>query len=180
MNAQDQKEFDAMLKSNQKFDGLFCEFIARVKFPIQRWGAVGIDPLTPKDLKDGKPSRIMAVTTKRDEDKQARLLELTALMRQAERYERELSRFFPEKRRWHWQEVFYNEALGGTGAVTQRQGGGRTVDPDSELRKSYLIWKQSGYNPKVKRQLQDQSGYDADTFSRTMRRLKSQDRTKTL
>ncbi len=132
MNQQDQKELDEKLKSSPKFNGLYEEFITKVEFAIQQSGIpIASEPLRLHEIEEGKPAKVIMIVRKgrNPSEEQAKIRAFQVL---ADSWARRLSGFFPARSRWHWQEVFHNQALGGTGTASQRQTGGRRPGSMSE------------------------------------------------
>lgn len=127
MNKQEIEEINELRKAPE-FQALEIELV-QLQFYVQRELVVTTkSPIMAHELKEGKPMELVCVVNP-GQDRQKVAVKIEAVRRQAEHLAREMSRYFPEHRRWHWQEVFLRQVFGAN-RVVQRQRGGRSVETD--------------------------------------------------
>lgn len=139
LNKNDRQEFGKRIK-DPEFLALIDD-LAILTFSISRLMPTTAHIPLAHELADGKQAALIALVRKGQDAKDI-ARNLAALGKEADSLARKLSAFFPEHRRWHWQEVFKTMAFGGSSAVEQRQGGGRPVGAINRTDKLLELAKQ--------------------------------------
>ena len=114
MNAQDSAELKRLLH-NPAFHEEFSRFIRLVltdRPPV----AVGAF-MSARAMRNGTTNQEAITIVNPGQDAAEVLHRISAYWAEARRHAERLARFFPEARRWHWQQVFVNMAMGGSGDV---------------------------------------------------------------
>ena len=115
----DKREFDKRYELPD-FEALFFE-LSTLHFRRYRDVTLGIAPLSRRNIKKGQPP-MMVVTGKPGQAPDLVLARANAFLCEIDELAKRLVAFFPERKRWHWQELFRNVAINGVGHV--RTGAG--------------------------------------------------------
>lgn len=181
LNSRDQQEFSKVSKrpQNENFRIQF-NLLMSLRFQLHSMAMVTAATPMAHEIKAGKPGIIVGVTQP-GQDPQSVIEQVATVSREINMIAHNLSTYFPEVRRYHWQEVFKAIGHGGTGDVSQRQQGGRPTDP--LLDEYFEKWRASNFDSKEKKKLRDHyvasnpnddGAYDRfnDTMKRRKRSLK--------
>lgn len=144
MNKQDQREFDKRYHENTEFHALYMKLI-RLMFHVQQELIITTkSPIMAHEIREGKPLELYMIRNP-GQDAQQLEREVARVVREAEQLARELSAYFPEHRRWHWQEVFLRQVFGAS-TVEQRQCGGRPSGRSVKAKQKRLELAQDYWN----------------------------------